>query len=224
MSIRTPGMCESIRMSAEPSPPSGEIPRRGSATARRTAERVEQLVDVAATLFARRGYHATSIQDVADTAGIRKGNVYYYVTTKEDLLYAIVRRHHDAALAEIESFVGIDSPVDRIIAFMRAYVRRYMIDPDAVKVFIYEFENLGDERRQAINAERRRYSEFLTEAIRDGQAEGTIRAELDAEAAALGMLGMLNWTFRWFHRDGRLSPETLVETYLDLAVSGLRTR
>jgi TetR/AcrR family transcriptional regulator, cholesterol catabolism regulator len=211
-------------MSAEQPSPSGAVPRRGSATARRTAERVEQLVDIAATLFAQRGYHATSIQDVADAAGIRKGNVYYYVTTKEDLLYAIVRRHHDAALAEIESFAGIESPIDRIVAFMRAYVRRYLIDPDAVKVFIYEFDNLGPDRRLTINAERRRYSEFLTEAIRDGQAEGSIRPELHPEAAALGMLGMLNWTFRWFHRDGPLTSETLVETYLDLAISGLRVR
>jgi TetR/AcrR family transcriptional regulator, cholesterol catabolism regulator len=211
-------------MSAEQPAAAGGATGRSSAAARRAAERVAQLVDAAATLFAQRGYHGTSIQDVADAVGIRKGNVYYYVTTKEDLLYAIVRRHHDLALAEIESFRDLVAPLERIEAFIRAYVRRYMTDPDAVKVFVYEFENLGPERRQAINAERRRYSEFLTEAIREGQAEGSIRSELDPEAAALGMLGMLNWTFRWFRRDGRLTSETLVETYLDLAVSGLRRR
>src|SRR5580658_9380050 len=88
-------------------------------SSRRKQERKQEVIDVAARVFHEKGYGSSSIQDIADGVGILKGSLYYYIDSKEDLLYEILRGVHEEALARIETAVAAETGT---LAKIRAYV------------------------------------------------------------------------------------------------------
>jgi AcrR family transcriptional regulator len=184
--------------------------------------RADEVITAAATLFCERGFDATSIQDVADALSILKGSVYYYIKSKDDLLYAVIDRHHQVARQHAEKCRAIDGdPITRLSAFLRGYARLLDEYRDTVTVFLNDFERLSKPRRTQIIKERRSYSEFVTSEIAAAQAAGQVRADVSPELAALGILGMYNWAFKWYDPNGSYPADVITEEFMRIALGGI---
>jgi AcrR family transcriptional regulator len=183
-------------------------------------ERRSELTREAARLFAEKGYHGTSIGDIADALGVQKGSVYAHIASKQDLLWDIAA---DGAAAFHAALDGVpeDAPaVERLRLALRAHLRVVAEQLDVATVFTREWRYLDDERRERFVDERRRYEERVRELFRDGRDHGELRSDLDDTAAALLFLSAANWAYTWL-QSGRPTDE-LADRLLRLLIDGMR--
>jgi AcrR family transcriptional regulator len=184
-----------------------------------------ELVEAAARVFATNGYEGASIQDVAEALGLLKGSLYYYIDSKEDLLFWIVEEMHDDFQAVVERTRAAEGgALGRVRTFVSAHAVQITEDVLKAKVFFQDFHRLSDDRRQAIIRRRDEYEAFLAGLLEAARAEGAIRDDVDLKLAVTGILGMTNWIYTWYRPGGRLTPRQIGEAYAELAVSSLRPR
>ena len=184
------------------------------------SERRSELTREAARLFAAKGYHGTSMGDIAEAMGVQKGSIYSHIESKQDLLWEIAS---DGAAAFHAALDGVtdDAPAgERIRLALRAHLRVVSEQLDAATVFTREWRYLDDERRQAFVAERRRYEERIRELFRDARDLGELRSDLDLGVAALLFLSSANWAYTWL-QPGRDTDE-LADRFFALLIDGMR--
>ena len=182
--------------------------------------RRSELTRQAARLFAERGYHGTSIGDVADALGVQKGSVYTYITSKQDLLYETMREGATAFHAGLDAIPEDAPPADKIRLALRSHLRVVAEQLDVATVFVREWRYLEGERRGEIVAERRRYEERFRALFREGRELGELRTDLDDAAAALLVLSAMNWAYTWLRLGG--DTDELADRFFGLVVDGMR--
>ena len=144
-----------------------------------------ELAREAARLFAEKGYHGTSVGDIAAAMGVQKGSLYAHMDSKQDLLYEAMREGAEAFHAALDE-VPEDLPApERIRLALRGHLRVVAEQLDVATVFVREWRYLEGERREAILAERRRYEERFRALFRDGREHGELRADLDDASTTL---------------------------------------
>jgi AcrR family transcriptional regulator len=184
--------------------------------------RQQEIVEAAARVFHEKGYESTSIQDIADAVGILKGSLYYYITSKEDLLFEIIRGVHEEALKNLELTRELDGDaLQKIRAFVVVHLTHNATNLVKMGVFFQDFRSLSGERREIIVKERDLYDHFLRDLIRQGQEQKIICPDIDPKLAAITVLGMMNWIYQWYRPDGGLSVEEIAAAYGDFVVAGL---
>jgi AcrR family transcriptional regulator len=206
-------------------------------SARRT-----ELTRAAARLFAEKGYHGTSIGDLAEAMGVQKGSLYSHIESKADLLWEVAREGSAAFHAALDALPEEGPVVERIRAALRAHLRVVAEQLDVATVFVREWRYLEGERREEFMAERRRYEERFRALFREGRELGELRTDLDDATAALLALSAANWAYTWLRRggrpptggcsrpgagglaDGASSPETdeLADRFTALRLDGMR--
>jgi TetR/AcrR family transcriptional regulator, cholesterol catabolism regulator len=190
-----------------------------------TPQRRDEVLAAATRVFHEKGYAATSIQDVADALGMLKGSLYYYIDSKEDLLFAIIEEVHRGTMERLEQWLQIDADtLTKLRAFLRWQVLTYCRDVEKVGVFLHDFRSLSEEHQQQILVERDRYDRSLRELIRTGQREGVVADDVDPKLAAMAIFGMMNWISTWWRPDGPNTPEELADQFTDLALAGIVAR
>src|SRR5437867_7302208 len=164
--------------------------------------RRDELTRVAARLFAERGYHGTSLADVAEAVGMQKASLYHHISTKEDLLWEVASAGAEAFQAALDA-VAQDAPAtERIRLALRAHLRVVAEQLDVATVFTREWCSLEGERHERFVAERRRYEERIRQLFREGVEGGELRTDLDIQAAALLFLSAANWAYTWLRPGG----------------------
>jgi AcrR family transcriptional regulator len=201
----------------EPAPPPEDDARGNGARGRR-----EEIFEAAARMFNQKGYAATSIQDVADAVGILKGSLYYYIDSKEDLLFQIIEDVHQVSINRLEQLRSLEgSALVRLRAVIEGHVLNNARNVVKTGVFFSDFRSLSEERRARIVAERDLYDAFVRELIRQGQEEGVIYADVDPKLTAMAVLGMMNWLYQWYRPDGERSPEEIAREMANLVLAGI---
>jgi len=185
--------------------------------------RRQAIEDVASDLFRERGYAATSVRDLARALQMRGASLYAHVTSKEDVLWAIVDRsatRFEAAadLAEREANARRPGdPTEILAALVRAHVEVLTTDVDEAGVFVNEWRALGPERRAAILARRDAYEARFRRRIEEGIAVGSF-AMTDPAIAAGAILSAHNGVAAWYDPDGRLPGGRIADYLVDLAL------
>lgn len=189
---------------------------------RASQERRREIFEAAARIFSEKGYAATSIQDVADAVGILKGSLYYYIDSKEDLLFGVIQEAHEAGLANLERLHHIQGNALVKLRFaIEAHLRSNIKNLVKVGVFFHDFRSLSGDRHDYIVTERDTYDQRFRALIRQGQEEGVITPDIDPKIASLAILGMVNWVYQWYRASGPAAPEELAATFADLVLGGL---
>jgi len=202
-------------MSETATTPSG---RRSRAPRRRQQE----ILEAAALVFHEKGYESTSIQDIADAVGILKGSLYYYITSKEDLLFEIIQGVHEEALKNLERTRDLEGdPLQKIRAFVVVHLTHNATNLVKMAVFFQDFRSLNGKRREIIVQERDLYDNFLRDLIRQGQEDGIVCPDIEPKLAAITVLGMMNWIYQWYRPGGELSATDIANAYGDFVVAGL---
>ena len=184
-----------------------------------SARRAE-LTRAAARLFAEKGYHGTSVGDLAEALGVQKGSLYTHIASKADLLWEVAREGAGAFHAALDAVAEEGPVVDRIRAALRGHLRVVSEQLDVATVFIREWRYLEGERRAEFLAERRRYEERFRSLFREGRERGELRTDLDDGAAALVALSSVNWAYTWL-RPGA-DTDGLADRFTALLLDGMR--
>lgn len=193
-------------------------------TPRPSKRRRQEVIDVAARIFNEKGYEATSIQEIAEEVGILKGSLYYYIDTKEDLLFSVIKEAYDAALGVIEELEQREgSALELIEALLQGHAAVFASTFVQSSVFFREFRALSERRQETIREAADVYSRFLISQIRRGQRSGEIKSEINPRLAAIGIIGMMNSMAFWYRPDGPASAGQIGREFSRLVIGGLRT-
>jgi len=184
------------------------------------SERRAELTRQAARLFAEKGYHGTSIGEIADALGVRKGSLYAHIDSKQDLLYETMREGARAFHAGLDAIPDDLRPAEKIRLALRSHLRAVAAQLDVATVFVQEWRYLEGDRREEILGERRRYEERIRALFREGRDLGELRSDLDDATAALLALSAANWAYTWLQA-GRNTDE-LADRFYSLLVDGMR--
>jgi TetR/AcrR family transcriptional regulator, cholesterol catabolism regulator len=182
--------------------------------------RRSELTREAARLFAEKGYHGTSIGDLAKALGVQKGSLYAHITSKQDLLYETMRDGAAAFHAALDAIPDELPAVEKIRLALRAHLRVVADQLEVATVFVREWRYLEGARREEILAERRRYEERFRALFREGRELGELRTDLDDASAALLALSAANWAYTWL-QPGRDTDE-LADRFFAILLDGIR--
>lgn len=180
-----------------------------------------EICRTAANLFNERGYLSASLGDIARAAGITKGGIYHYFSTKEALLFVILYRYMDKMLQELKRKMdGCDSPEEKIHVFVQLHITNYRDNLAESHVLLRERGNLTPGYLEIIKDKEREYELILRHLIellmkkRKGYSK-------DIKLITYSLLGMCNWPFTWFNPKGKSSPDDLSEVIYKIFMGGL---
>ena len=182
--------------------------------------RRQELSRQAARLFAQKGYHGTSIGDVAEAMGVKKGSLYAHIEGKQDLLYETMREGAQAFHGALDEIPESLPATEKLRLALRAHLRVVAEQLEIATVFVQEWKYLEGERREEIVAERRRYEERIRELFREGREQSELRTDLDEGVAALLLLSAANWAYTWL-RPGT-DTDALADRLYALILDGMR--
>jgi AcrR family transcriptional regulator len=184
------------------------------------ATRRDDLTRAAARLFAERGFHGTSMGDLADALGVQKGSLYSLTTSKQQLLFETMREGARSFHASLDA-VPEDAPaVERVRLALRGHLRVVREQLDVATVFTREWRYLEDAYREEIVAERRRYEERFRALFREGVEAGALRPDLDIGTTALLVLSAANWAYTWLTPG--FDTDALADRFTAILVDGVR--
>lgn len=185
------------------------------------AAKQQRIRDGAAELFARDGFAATSIADIASACGVAKSLVYHYFESKEDILYDLLSAHMDALLAAAEDALDAgDEPVQQFREFVRAHLRLYAHARAKHVLLLNGLSSLPEQRRAAIVARERRLIDMAAGLLARVAPGIASRPELRMPAA-MSFYGLINWTYTWYRADGAMAPEDFADMAADIILRGL---
>lgn len=182
--------------------------------------RRSELTREAARLFAQKGYHGTSIGDLAEAMGVQKGSLYAHIDSKQDLLYETMRDGAAAFHGALDTIPEALPATEKLRLALRAHLRIVADQLDVATVFVQEWRYLEGERRDEILAERRRYEQRVRDLFREGRELSELRSDLDEAAAALLLFSAANWAYTWL-RPGHDTDE-VADRFFALLVDGMR--
>ena len=186
-----------------------------------TNTRMAEILDSAAHFFYTQGYHATSIDDVAHHVGILKGSLYYYIKSKEDLLYELLVEVMTTGKAGVDqALVGATNPFEKLEKGLGQHIEHIIDKQVRVGLFLHEFDSLSGRRRQHVQQLLKDYQKIFTGIVREGQAAGTFMSG-NPTLLVNGMLGMCNWIYRWYHTEDSPKLDEVKKTFLSLIMRGV---
>lgn len=204
--------------------PAGRSARRSGGERKPREERWAELIEVATQVFYEKGYDGASLQDIADRLGMLKGSLYYYIQSKEDLLFDVISSVHKDGLAVIRMRSEVSGPpLHRLRSVIVGHVEHTCRNLVPTAVFLHELSALPEERRREVLGSEHAYQGVFRDLIEQAQRAGDARAELDPRLATLSLLGSANWVYRWFRPGGAFSPEQIGSELAELAIRGIAT-
>ncbi|HEY6135836.1 MAG TPA: TetR/AcrR family transcriptional regulator [Rubrivivax sp.] len=177
-----------------------------------------QILSAAAALFARRGYTATTMNEVAAACGVSKATLYHYFSDKSGLLEHIARAHVERLEALVREVPASRNPGDRLRELIERFMHAYAGARDEHRVLTEDVKFLPDAARKTVLAGERRVVAAFAGAI--AEARPALDAQLRKPLAML-LFGMINWTFTWLRPEGRLTHDALAPIVADLFFGGL---
>lgn len=184
--------------------------------------REQEIVAAAGRIFREKGYHATSVRDIAESVGLLKGSLYHYIRSKEELLARLFDGLLEDTVRELEGIVARGGDPDvKLGAMVRAYAASVMANHDAVGLYLRESRALPAAELAKLGARRRRMRALFTDVIAEGAQDGTFTVG-DTKIAALAILGGCNWLYEWYRPRGRLDADAIADELADRAVRSVR--
>ncbi len=171
--------------------------------------------EAALGLFARHGYAAVSMRQIAGEVGVQAGALYNYTPDKQSLLFRLMRDHMQDLMAAYDDLDRFDNPQDALRQFVGFHIRFHLQRPDEVFIAYMELRNLNPENFAEIEALRRRYEDSLEHILRNGQQSGQFSVS-DTKIATLAVIAMLNGVITWYRSGGRLSLDEVEQVYWDM--------
>ena len=191
--------------------------------AKRTAARA-QILRAAADLFRERGYQASTVEHIAARLGMSKASLYTHFRAKEEMLAAISRETIEAFTRDLNLVLGSRlDPAEKLRRVVRQHVRFVIANRSFLTVFFSEEANLPARFVRAIAGQKDRYDKGVESVIADGIRRGVFR-DVPPRLVVFGLLGMLNWLYKWYDPRGHWGAEEISSAFLAVVEGGLVRR
>lgn len=190
-----------------------------------TRRRSAAILDAAARVFAERGYHGASTQDIADVLGIRQASLYYYFPSKEVALEEVCLRGVEGFLeAAVSIAAASDTARDKIRRIIGAHLAPLVDRHAYVRTFLNERQHLATESRRRIGRLSRAYEHLIEDILKSGMRAGEFRRDLDCRLAALALLGIANAVAAWYGKEPKATIDRVASEFSRIFLGGVDNR
>ena len=212
-------------MPAQSSPPAKPVKDTTAAPTRQHAksqQRWDRIIAAATELFNERGFAATSMQDISKKVGLQKGSLYYYVTSKEMLLFEILRDLHHGGETLVEA---INFKTSDALGELRSFLVQICIytgkHGDRLGIFARDLHFLSQPQQREIISERSVYRTATERLIKLAMAQGQVSPSVATAVAAQSIMRVIAGTYEWYRPGGPLSIEQIAVQSAGMLVLGL---
>lgn len=187
----------------------------------KSQDRAQEICQTAAQIFFTKGYNSTSLNDIADALSITKAGLYYYVESKQDLLYRIINLGLDSVQTEVLNPAREMADAEQRLRFI-IYNHALLSagGNHAVIIISHEVNELNFHQREETLKRRRNYFEFIRDTLVELETQGKLQ-KIDLTTATFTLLGMIIWLSRWFSPNGKMSVENVCEDVCEMALRGI---
>src|SRR5690625_2154356 len=191
-------------------------------SAKHRTNRKDDILRVAAKLFANKGYHSVSMNNIARNVGLSKTSLYHYFDRKEEILGSIVVATVQKLSEHVEQAIRAhQSPDAQLVAFMEAHADFFEKHQSAFQVLLTRTANLRDPSMRDVPVEwRANYQNTIRNIIRDGVNQGLFRAE-NPDAVVRAVISSVYWLARWYHPFGKQTPTEIAREYAEIYLHGI---
>jgi AcrR family transcriptional regulator len=175
----------------------------------------------AAQIFGQKGFHATSMQDIADSVNLQKASLYHHFESKQEILLNLLDRALDLLIERITTVQTLPlPPEEKLREALRIYVQTLADYQDLAAVLLLEHRSLEPALQGRHLPRRDRFERLWRSLIQEGQDAGVFCCT-PPSLTARALLGVMNWTITWYRKDGPLSPGEIAEQFAELFLHGL---
>jgi AcrR family transcriptional regulator len=190
--------------------------------------RREEIIAAAGTVFLAKGFRATSFKDIAEAVGMDRASLYYYFESKHDLFHSVTAAAVERNVAAAEALARRDgSPETKIVEAVAMLLESYA-ETDYPYMFIFLQEDVNqittdseDPWARELHSLTRRYESAVMAILEDGIARGAFRADAPPHVVTKALIGMVNWTHRWYRSDGPLTAEEIAAVFSGTFLHGI---
>ena len=182
----------------------------------------DEILEAAALIFGQKGFHATSMQDIARAVDLQKASLYHHFPGgKQELLVDILDWALDLLIEHMQEVVALAAPPgEKLRRAMQVYLETVLNYRAPAAVLLLEHRSLDPELHARHIPRRDRFERLWRDLIQEGMAEGTFNCT-DPALAGRALLGVMNWTITWYRPEGSLSAEAIAQQFSDLFLNGL---
>lgn len=204
--------------------PKRRRPRRRLKEGRRSEISAATRIDIlksASAAFRKHGYHGATVEQIAASLEMNKGNLYYYFRSKEDILFACHEYSHDRLQELLDETVRSTAPADAKLRRLIHAAVHVILDELHGTALLIDLDALTPAHRRAVVHRRDRFDRGMRLIIEEGMATGVFRAG-DPKLLGFAMLGAVNWIARWFNPAGPKTSDEVATRFADYLIAGLR--
>lgn len=181
----------------------------------------DDVLDAAAQVFRQKGFHGASMSDIASALDVQKASLYHHVTSKQEILLALLERALGMLTEHIASFAARTIPADQKLRLMiRGYLSVLAENADLTSVLLFEHRSLDKKSHTRHVPQRDRFEGLWHDVLDEGVREKVFDLK-DTGLAVRAIMGTLNWTLTWYRPDGPKSIEQIADEYSDFILKGL---
>ncbi|MCG6877562.1 MAG: TetR/AcrR family transcriptional regulator [Deltaproteobacteria bacterium] len=187
----------------------------------RTKQKIEEIHRTIAHLFARKGFHATSMRAIAQALEMQPASLYHYFKSKEEMLFVLMNESMDEAMEKLKKVCNTDSPPEQKLKDMLGFYARFFAgDQEREILLVNEIESLGDAYRKILTDKQRRYIHLIRSVFQE-LAEADLLKEVDSTVATFAFFGMVHYTIRWYDEEGPVDVTTLSDNFVEIFTRGI---
>lgn len=188
---------------------------------RNTHRRSAEIIEAAAQVFAERGYHGATTQDIADVLNIRQASLYYYFPSKEVALELVCMRGVEGFFDTAKAIAsGPGTATERLSGLIRAHLSPLLDRRNFVKVFLTQRQFLPAHSRRKVGKGSRGVEAIFEDVLKDGQRSGEFRSEMDTRLTTLSILSVVNGCAAWYERE-QISMERIGSEFIRFILTGV---
>lgn len=176
-----------------------------------------KIIHTALHLFEEKGYHGVSVNEIVRSVGTSKGGFYHHFTSKDELLFVI----HDTFITHaLESAIianeTYSTPTKKLQEIIKSFVNVFDLYKAHISVFYQEAIYLKPQYEALVKRKRDQFKQIIVNAVEEGKESGEFRSDLSVDITAMAILGMVNWTYKWYRPTGQKTIDEIGDIFVDL--------
>ena len=179
------------------------------------------ILEEAARIFSEKGFHATSMQDIAEAVNLQKASLYYHFDSKQEILIALLDHALDLINTRLELVLAQSlSPDEKLRQAMVSYFQTIAENQSLAAVLLLEIRSLDPDLKARHATRREKFDRLWRDLISEGKQAGQFN-NVDPALTGRALLGVMNWSVTWYRTDGPRSSTEIANMFADLLLNGL---
>jgi AcrR family transcriptional regulator len=184
----------------------------------------KKILEAAAKIFSQKGYHATSMNDIASAVNLQKASLYHHVNSKQEILLSLLDEALDLVISKISAVIALPVPAEEKLRLaMCTYLKTLSEQHNLSAILLLEHRSLNPDLHSRHLPRRDRFEQLWRDLLQSGIDEGVFNYQ-DVPLATRALLGVMNWVVTWYREGGDLSISEISDQYADLILNGIMIR